>query len=1112
MKARFLALAALVLGLASCQQDVELNNPVAVGGEVDFQLKVDAKELATRANDGDEQYGFDSAYGAIDYLCDTEDPLRTDWTEVNLRYTLEVYDADALEAAPVKDRMVKVVDSYAPVAFDLRLVPNREYRFVVFADFVPETFTDETPTDAIQGNAGLHHIIGSTLQDITIKNDAINDETTDAYFVAEDITISNSAAQNIVLKRPYGKVRVIATDLDQLNLNVEPKAVKVSYTAAHPAAFNAVTGDISAEYTTVEYTNTYNDIKKTDMSRHIYTGFDNGAYKVTNANGETRNTHMTLFTDYILACDQQETIHFTMQVFDDVNAESLIKETHFNTEIPVQRNHLTTIVGNVLTTATEINVTIDDNFAGKYERNFVLVNTAKELQEALDAYKNGQTILFDANIEGNVTVDQVADKDYVIDGNNYEYTGTITIDGNARFDGAETVLIKNVNFVHTGDAEINFIEMNSTESAVRYAHNVTIEKCTFKGGDNTTATKFRQCYNIKFVDCEVISGHSLAQLYGCTNVTIEGTTVKALRGVSFGTSTGCVVKNSAFDVEKYGLRVDADGARTLYVEKSSIKAFLPIVARKASANYTINLGEGNVFEAPGYDVVFTTGDDEATFVAPAEHTIIGAENLKVFPRDDYNFVYTTDDLKAAVAAGGDHLLMPTTIEGTFAVNKPVILKGVEGATIKGRLNIDSPATGATFKNIKFAINDASKVKNVWTGAPYQYPAIVNIRQAATTFEGCEFETNINYGICGINYGNADADKLLTVNECKFEGNFYAIRSRVVFNITNCEFVSTYEGDGLSAVWSWGLGGAAGSATFTGNNAVSNYPFYGVQATASNYAYSNTTFTIENNNGFASEFVTSTARDYTNSTLNGAAIAVTADAFKNAANEGKDVYLLSGEYTMPAVSGKTFAISGSRDAVITVNKPNLSGSDVTFNGVTVKGSGYATGVQHVNTVTYNNVKVVGEMCLYGEKVSFNECEFELNNQYIWVYGAKAAEFNKCVFNTTGKSILVYNEGAGANNVTVNGCTFNATAGAKAGAIANQNCAAIEIDNFQSSGVGAAHKVTASNNTYNSNFSGQWRIKNFVAGNAITVNDAEYTQIALDGKLMTIDADKNVTVIE
>ncbi|MBE6176183.1 MAG: hypothetical protein E7146_04200, partial [Rikenellaceae bacterium] len=140
MKFRFLALLALVLGLASCQKDFEAGNIVA-GGEVDFQLSVDANELATRAGqDGNDTLnGWNSAYGAIDYLKADADALRYDWTDVDLRYSLEVYDvtedADGNKVVtnlvPVKDRQVIIKDSYEPVVFTLRLVPNRDYRFVV---------------------------------------------------------------------------------------------------------------------------------------------------------------------------------------------------------------------------------------------------------------------------------------------------------------------------------------------------------------------------------------------------------------------------------------------------------------------------------------------------------------------------------------------------------------------------------------------------------------------------------------------------------------------------------------------------------------------------------------------------------------------------------------------------------------------------------------------------------------------------------------------------------------------------------------------------------------------------------------------------------------------
>lgn len=366
MKARFLALAALVLGLASCQNDFEAGNVVA-GGEVDFQLRVDAHELATRAGkDGaaDTQSERNSAFGAIDYLqgagSDTDD--RHDWKDVDLRYTLEVYDKadDYTSKTPVKDRQVIIKDSYEPVVFELRLIPNREYHFVVFADFVGEG-SAALDTDKQLTVEGIRHKIGATLANIEVIGEAINDEVADAYFATKDIEINNSTAQNIVLKRPYGKLRVIATDLAELNLNVHPKSVSVEYEEFNPNSFNAVTGTIDGKYTAKRFVSTFVNEVRNNMTGHYY-NTDYDAKKATALNGVERNTHMTLFTDYILAIPEgQSSIHFTMCVNDGKN--ELIKKTEFSTEIPIERNHLTTVIGNVLTTATEIEVRVDDNFA-----------------------------------------------------------------------------------------------------------------------------------------------------------------------------------------------------------------------------------------------------------------------------------------------------------------------------------------------------------------------------------------------------------------------------------------------------------------------------------------------------------------------------------------------------------------------------------------------------------------------------------------------------------------------------------------------------------------------------------------------------------------------------
>ena len=626
MKARFFALAALVLGLASCQQ--EFDGAATVGGEVDFQLNVAAPDFGTRADDGDSQYGFDSAFGAIDYLSDTSDEYRTDWTEVDLRYTLEVYDAGALDAAPVKDRMVKIVDKYEPVAFDLRLVPNRPYRFVVFADFVEQGATVEAEGLTLlehQKDLGLHHVINGTLQNITIKADGINDECTDAYFATKDITVVNSVAEDIVLRRPYGKVRVIATDLNELNLNVEPKSVKVTYDEFHANAFNAVEGTIDGEYETKVFTNEYNDIKKTDMDRHIYTGFNNAEYMVENANGEVRNTHMTLFTDYILANVDQETIHFTMEVIDA--NDQTIKTTNFCTDIPVQRNYLTTIIGNVLTTATEVNVTIDDNFGGYHNVETIFVSSFIELYNAVNNYKAGQVIIFEANIidddeEKDIVILQKEGVNVVINGNGHKFDGCITINGNARANGAETVLLQNIKF-ETERSEVDFISApTKMNGKYNYSHNVTVKDCTFESkqyNEKVVGIKLLTTYNAVIKNVSAKNMHSLAQFQSTDNETvIEDAKVENCKnGISLGNMALATIKNIDIAATGYGIRLDGAKERTVAttIENATIAAYIPVNVRKMNndaCNVDVEfIGENNVLTGSSdYEIAFCSNEYE----------------------------------------------------------------------------------------------------------------------------------------------------------------------------------------------------------------------------------------------------------------------------------------------------------------------------------------------------------------------------------------------------------------------------------------------------------------------------------------------------------------------
>ena len=210
---KFLALTALVLGLASCQTEPE-GLDVNVGGNQETLINVSLPEATRSADSG---------------------IANVDFNTYDLRYVLEVYDM-AYTPASLVDRDVKATDD-TTTTFGVRLIPGREYRFVVFADFV----ANNSPAD--YNGDGLHHNITS-LADIKVINDAINDECTDAYFDFEDRVVNDATPLKRTLTRPYGKVRVIATDYAELNNNVHPGSVVVSYDAAHVVSFNAVTGAI----------------------------------------------------------------------------------------------------------------------------------------------------------------------------------------------------------------------------------------------------------------------------------------------------------------------------------------------------------------------------------------------------------------------------------------------------------------------------------------------------------------------------------------------------------------------------------------------------------------------------------------------------------------------------------------------------------------------------------------------------------------------------------------------------------------------------------------------------------------------------------------------------
>ena len=225
-------LSALAIGgllfAASCQMDESGSGTLT--GEVDFTITAGIPGgISTYAPAGTGSHNG----GAV--LLDPDD--------YDLRYIMQAYDETGKLAYSATQY---VSDNFTTqsVVFEARLIAKK-YNFVFWADFVPEGQTADyyyKTTDA-EGNIDL--------RDITYTQAPAPDFTDDAMDAYTKVVEVNLSAQNqnitdIKLQRPFGKLRLIATD--QLSGDLQddelPATTEIKYAdgTTVPDVFNALTG------------------------------------------------------------------------------------------------------------------------------------------------------------------------------------------------------------------------------------------------------------------------------------------------------------------------------------------------------------------------------------------------------------------------------------------------------------------------------------------------------------------------------------------------------------------------------------------------------------------------------------------------------------------------------------------------------------------------------------------------------------------------------------------------------------------------------------------------------------------------------------------------------
>ncbi|MGN0222579.1 MAG: DUF6562 domain-containing protein, partial [Muribaculaceae bacterium] len=328
MKKTIFIATAMGLALASCQSD-DLQ-PAVVGqgdGNVTFHLSAPEAMEYSRAITAPN-----SALGGISNV---------DWANYDLRYKLAVYQVnDDSSTRLVIPAQTVTVDTYSDVDFSLRLTPNRKYTFVVWADFVA------------QGSQADLHYNTADLENITCldADDAmLNDESRDAYFVTETIEVTDAGlSQSLTLRRPFAKLRVIATDWAIGDLDLPDEFDVTYYGCQRFEGLNARTGetitttDLADDCATTYHATIVKDTKEYSL------GYDSS------------DRNRTLVVDYLVAQPTQSSIHLKLAPNENLPVRD------FSTDVPIRRNWLTTILGDLLTTGADIHILCDEGFTDEY--------------------------------------------------------------------------------------------------------------------------------------------------------------------------------------------------------------------------------------------------------------------------------------------------------------------------------------------------------------------------------------------------------------------------------------------------------------------------------------------------------------------------------------------------------------------------------------------------------------------------------------------------------------------------------------------------------------------------------------------------------------------------
>ncbi len=337
-----------VLAVAACQKE-NLGEVAPDGREAEVKLTLTSPQIGTKS------YADGKTVNKVFVHVYQQDAAG------NLKY---IAPAAAGESATPS----QVVDMIGGAAkYSTRLVTGQKYTFVFWAECLgtatsPYTYDPETKTVTVN-YAGV----------------AGNDETRDAFCnVLKDVEITGAYSSDVKLYRPFA----------QLNFGV----TRDDYAAAKAAGLEVTAAK-------VKLTNAATSLNLLDGT---VSGAEEVTFDATALPTETLSaagaTYKYVAMDYVLVGKAAKTLSDVTLTLTATGTQSATpKFTYSN--VPLQGNYRTNIVGNIFTSPAEVNITVDPAFDAP---DYDVVVGAANLAAANEAFANGATA---------VTVEEIVSSD-----------------------------------------------------------------------------------------------------------------------------------------------------------------------------------------------------------------------------------------------------------------------------------------------------------------------------------------------------------------------------------------------------------------------------------------------------------------------------------------------------------------------------------------------------------------------------------------------------------------------------------------------------------------------------------------------------------------------------